>query len=120
MKMTIHTTEQLADASLWLRKVWQAHKGKPIAITIEPARPARSLAQNAKLRALLGQVATLVGYESTRELEGWCKADMYPRKTVSSGGRALSVPKNTDELTQEECSAVIAKLEAQVAQMGGG
>jgi hypothetical protein len=89
--------------------------GTPARVSIGPTRPRRSLAQNALLHALIGQLATHLGY-TPDELKDVLK-ELYGRKrAVDIAGERILVPVSTAYYTKAELSDMIEHVHRLAAE----
>lgn len=90
---------------------------KPQLIEIKRYHPPRSLPQNAKLHAMIGELANEIGY-SAAELKDWLKLEYGVYKTLDINGRKTNIPKSTAEYTKIEMAELIGHVERIGAEMG--
>ncbi len=94
--------------------------GKPYTVTIEPFKRPRTNPQNAKLHAMIRELAQHTGY-TEKEMKDVAKAAYYPSKHLKRPGHQPTkyvVPKSTAELNVEEASEVVERLYQLGAEIG--
>jgi hypothetical protein len=97
------------DLSAFVTKVLPKLDGKPYTITIRRFHRPRTHDQNAKLHAMLRDLADHTGY-SEGELKDVIKGEFLPAKTMQVGSHVYDVPKSTTELTVSEMGDLIERL----------
>lgn len=101
--------------------------GDFIKLTMESPCRTRTLSQNAKIHAMIQELAEYTGDELDHlkyELKVAAIRRGYPVKTDSNGEPIISkkddrpIPKSTAECTSEEVEALIEEIRQQAAEMG--
>jgi len=91
--------------------------GTPAQVTIGPKRARRSLEQNALLHALIGQLATWLGY-GPGELKDVLKELYGPKRLAHLGDRKAMVPLSTAYYTKQQMSDMIEHIYRLAAEYG--
>jgi hypothetical protein len=93
------------------------HFAKPQLISCEIYRAPRSLPQNAKLHAMIGELAKEVGYAPS-ELKDWFKVEFGPKKRFEYRGIVKMIPKSTAEYSKLQMIDFIDQIYRVAAEMG--
>lgn len=91
--------------------------GKPYTVTIEKFKRPRTKPQNAKLHAMIRDMALHCGYPEP-QMKDIVKAEFAPMKTVKIGDREVAIPKGTSEMSVDEISDLMESLYAIGAEIG--
>ena len=89
----------------------------PQMIEIKRYKPPRSLPQNAKLHAMIRELATEIGY-SEDELKDYFKSTFGPQKVLFVLGNEKRIPKSTTEYNKLEMADMIGQVERIGAELG--
>jgi hypothetical protein len=110
----VSIADQLAGAGFFT--------GKPIQVTIKHFKRDRTLDQNAKVHAMLRDLALFTGY-SERQMKDICKQQFAPFVERQLGTKynelRVHTPKGTSEMNVEEMSNFIDALHALGAELDG-
>ena len=90
---------------------------KPQLIEIKRYKPPRSLPQNARCHAMIGELAKEIGYTAA-ELKDWLKIEFGPHEEFNFGDHQSWIPKSTAKYTKAEMSDFMAHIERIAAEMG--
>ncbi len=118
MKIPVHTVDKLRQVGTEMAKQFIQHKETGILVSIEIYNPPKTGAQNAKLHAMVAELANENGH-SFEELKETIKAAWGPRVTRNVLGKAVRVPKSWENLTKAEASALIETVHRIAAEYGG-
>ena len=91
--------------------------GRPFEILVKPFKRRRTLDQNAKMHAMIREVAQHVGY-SDGELKDYIKSEYGPKRKVRIGKREVVIPKSTRDYNVMECADIIEVLYMLGAECG--
>ncbi len=91
--------------------------GKPYTVTIKRFVRPRTLDQNKKLHAMLGELADHCGY-SDAEMKDWAKAELELTKVIQIGSNVCEVPLPTSEYTVQQLSDLIDRIQQIGAEIG--
>ncbi len=91
--------------------------GKPYEVWIRPFKRRRSLDQNAKMHAMIRELAKHIGYSET-ELKDYLKSAYGPHETRNLFGSDTVVPKSTSNYTVDEAGEMIEILYMHGAEVG--
>ena len=83
---------------------------KPQLIECRLYRPPRTLPQNAKFHAMVGELANHFGYSSS-ELKDWLKHEYGPKKFFRFGSHEKLIPKSTAEYSKLEMVEMIDQVD---------
>ena len=90
---------------------------KPYTVTIKRFIRPRTLDQNAKLHAMIRELALHVGH-TPEEVKEFIKAELGPVKTIKIGDASKTIPQGSSEWDVEICSYVIEELYRIGAEVG--
>jgi hypothetical protein len=90
---------------------------KPQIIECKLYRPPRTLPQNAKLHAMIGELAANFGY-SASELKDWLKWEYGPKKEFSFRSHRKMIPKSTAEYSKLEMIEFIGQVDRIATENG--
>jgi hypothetical protein len=93
------------------------HFDKPQLIEIKRYKPPRSLPQNARCHAMIGELANEIGF-SAAELKSWLKIEFGPHEPFTFGNYESYIPKSTAKYNRQEMSDFMMHIERIGAEMG--
>ena len=93
------------------------HWEKPQLIEIKRYSPPRSMPQNAKLHAMIRELATELGYTED-ELKDYFKLTFGPQKIMRVAGEEKRIPLSTTEYNKVQMTDLIAHVERVGAELG--
>ena len=119
MKAVVRTQ---GDLFRFAHKAVDVLDGKPYTVTIKRFHRPRSNDQNAKLHAMLRELAEHCGY-SEREMKDYFTAEFGPTmqvriKAASLSGRTNRIPKGTSAYTVQEMAEMIEHVYRIGAEVG--
>jgi len=117
MKIVVRTAEQLRNCGNEIIRQFRLHSERGLLIGIDLYSPPRTQAQNAKLHAMLAELAEALGY-AREELKDTIKEQYGPRVTRKLADTEVSVPKGISEYSRQEASDMIEKLHYIAAECG--
>jgi hypothetical protein len=91
---------------LGAKLIWD---GKPYEVVVRPFKRKRTLSQNAKMHAMMRELAQHIGY-SDGELKDYIKSEHGPKKTITIGDEHSTVPVSTKDYNVSECGDIIEVL----------
>ena len=103
------------DAERFIRRI--NFGAKPMLIECKLYRPPRTLSQNAKLHAMIGELANHIGY-SASELKDWLKWEYGAKKFFRFGSHEKLIPKSTAEYTKLEMIDFIDQVDRLAIENG--
>lgn len=106
MRAVIRTSE---DIHRFANQIRDKLTGKPYQIDIRPFKRSRTLPQNAKLHAMIHDLALHCGYVDS-QMKDIVKQEYGTVKVVEIGGRVIEVAKPTSEYNVDELSMMIEHL----------
>ena len=83
--------------------------GKPHTLTLEAFKRPRTNDQNAKLHAMIRDLAIHTGHAES-DIKEYLKDEFGFHKSIEIGGKERSIPKGSSEWSVEECSMMIERL----------
>lgn len=92
-------------------------EGKAWQVTVKPFERDRTLAQNAKIHAMIRDLALFTGY-TEKQMKDICKAQFAPFVERKIGENVVHTAKGTSEMTVLEMSNFIEALQALAADIG--
>lgn len=114
MRFAIRTK---ADLLHMVDKVVPTLDGKPYTLVIKPFHVPRSLDQNKKMHAMIGELADFCGYSRNRMKE-IVKNEFGPKEVVEVGQRVVDITKGTSDYDVHEMSEMIERLYQLGAELG--
>jgi hypothetical protein len=103
--------DQLANVA---RFITQLAPDKAWRISVTAHKSRRSLEQNDRFHALIGEIADATG-NSPRWMKEWVKREFGPVVTVEIDGKVHEMPKPSSDYDVAEMSQVMERLEAWAA-----
>lgn len=100
-----------------IEKVAPELDGRQYSVIVKPFYVPRSLDQNKKLHAMIGELADFCGYSRNRMKE-IVKNEFGPVVSVTVGQRVVDVSKGTSEYDVHEMSDMIDRLHQLGAEIG--
>ena len=100
------------DVGNQLGENFKAHK-----VTIQPYVPYRTDDQNAKVHAMMGELAKFTGH-SASDIKDYIKVEFAPSKKVTIGKYTNQVPVSSTLWDVETCSMIIEELYRIGAEIG--
>ena len=92
---------------------------KPYTVSVEPFKRPRTNPQNAKIHAMIRDLALHTGYTEAMMKE-IVKAQFAPLRAVVLNGKEVSIPKGTSDMTVDECGDFIERLYELGAELSCG
>lgn len=113
MKATVRNVSQLLD---FVEQCKPFLMGTPYRIEFAKIKPWRSLDQNKKLHAMIGELAEHTGY-TQEEMKDLVKTMFGPKKSIEIKGQVHTIVRGTSEYSVDECAAFIDRLYAFGAEL---
>lgn len=91
--------------------------GKPLTVTVKKFHRPRTLDQNAKLHAMIRELAEHTGHTES-ELKDWVKVELGLLKVIEIGSNVVEVPVSSTEYTVQQCGDLIERIYQVGAEVG--
>ena len=117
LRIRLSSTDQAIRLGDQLR--WMVEDKGPLMVTIAKFRHPKTHTQNAKLHAMIDELAMHIGYTSG-ELKAYLKEELGPHRIVKVGNDECRVPLSVSEYSREQVSAMIEHLYRIAAEAGYG
>lgn len=108
MRILCKTIDRARAVAGELARQMQKHP-EGIVVEIKPYTRPKTRSQVAKIHAMIGDMADQLGYERT-DMKEILKREYWPTKIVQLRTKDVCIPKSTAELSREEASMVIERM----------